>query len=248
MNKNEKDKKKKHALDRITKDRVRTNILRRPEQAALACLVQRIPKKVTSDALTYIGLLGNFVVAASFVLAAHLHVNYLLVSVPGFIINWFGDSLDGRLAYYRNKPRKWYGFMLDVTVDWIGIIAIGIGFMIYVGSPFYILGFLFVVLYGWEMITALLRYKIIDKYSIDSGIMGPTEVRVIIALILVVEIIIPTSIIYSIGFIILLLLVSNITETRKLMHFADLRDVDENVRKEIIQRIEEMQASYEALN
>lgn len=246
--KNGNDKKKNDALQRITRDRVRTNILRRPEQAALAWLVQRVPKKVTSDGLTYIGLFGNFVVAASFVLAAYLHINYLLVSIPGFIINWLGDSLDGRLAYYRNKPRKWYGFILDVTVDWIGIIAIGAGFMIYVGSPFHILGFLFVVLYGWEMITALLRYKIIDKYSIDSGIMGPTEVRVVIALILVAEVIVPTSIIYSIGFIILLLLVSNITETRKLMRFADLRDVDENVRKEIIKRIERMQAAYETQN
>ena len=229
---------KKKVLEAITGDRKRTNILKGPEQAALAWLVQRVPPKVTSDALTYIGLLGNIVVGASFVMAAYLHVSCLLVGIAGFMVNWLGDSLDGRLAYYRNKPRRWYGFMLDVTIDWIGIAFIGIGFMIYVGNPFHILGFLFVVLYGWEMITALLRYKIIGKYSIDSGIMGPTEVRVVIALILVVEVIIPTSLIYSIGFIILLLLVSNITETRKLVHHANLRDVDENLKKEILSIIE----------
>lgn len=239
---------KSHILNRITRDRVRTNILRQPEQAALACLVQRIPNKVTSDALTYIGLLGNFVVAGSFVLATYLHVNYLLVSIPGFIINWLGDSLDGRLAYYRNKPRKWYGFMFDVTVDWIGVITIGIGFMIYAGYPFYILGFLFVVLYGWEMITALLRYKIIDKYSIDSGIMGPTEVRIIIVLILIIEIIVPTSIIYNAGLIVLLLLISNIIDTFKLMRFANFRDIDESVRKMLLEEIEIMQTLHENKN
>lgn len=245
MNKNGNDKKKNHALSRITKDRVRSNILRRPEQATLAYLVQRIPKKVTSDMLTYTGLFGNFMVATSFVLAAYLHINYLLISILGFIINWLGDSLDGRLAYYRNKPRKWYGFMLDVTIDWIGIIAIGVGFMIYAGSPFYFLGFLFVVLYGWEMITALLRYKIVNKYSIDSGLIGPTEVRIIIALILIVEIIVPTSIIYTVGLIVLLLLISNVIDTRKLMRFADFRDMEENVRKEILEEIEVMQTPHE---
>lgn len=228
----------KDALETITKDRKRTNILRRPEQAALAWLVQRVPKKVTSDKLTYIGLLGNIIVGISFVMAAYIHINLLLVSIIGFAINWLGDSLDGRLAYYRNKPRKWYGFMLDVTIDWIGIIFIGIGFMIYVGSPFYILGYLFVVLYGWEMITALLRFKIIGKYSIDSGIMGPTEVRILIALILILEVIMPSSILYSSSLIIIILIVTNFSDTRKLILHANLRDVDENIKKELISTTE----------
>lgn len=219
------------ALSLITKDRTRTNILRKQEQAALAWLVQRVPQKVTSDNLTYFGLSGNIIVGISFVLAAYLHIYFLLISLLGFTINWLGDSLDGRLAYYRNKPRKWYGFMLDVTIDWIGIIFIGMGFMIYVGHPFYVLGFLFVVLYGWEMITALLRYKIVDKYSIDSGIMGPTEVRIVIALMLILEIIIPTSVIYSSGLIVILLIITNITDTRKLIRHANQKDLIENEKR-----------------
>lgn len=228
----------KDVLKVITSDRKRTNILRKPEQAALACLVQRVPPSISSDALTYLGLFGNFLVGISFVMAAFYHINYLLISILGFILNWLGDSLDGRLAYYRNKPRKWYGFMLDVTIDWIGIIFIGIGFMIYVGSPFFLLGFLFVVLYGWEMITALLRYKILGSYSIDSGIMGPTEVRIVVALMLVMEVVIPFSIIYCSAVIIIILISANIRDTRRLIHHANLRDVDENVKKEIMSIIE----------
>lgn len=225
--------KRKNALALISKDRKRTNILRKPEQAALAWLVQRVPQKITSNALTYFGLLGNLIVGISFILGAYLHIYYLLISILGFVINWLGDSLDGRLAYYRKIPRKWYGFMLDVTIDWIGIIFIGIGFMVYVGYPFYFIGFLFVSLYGWEMITALLRYKITGKYSIDSGIMGPTEVRIIISLIIVLEVIIPSSILYSSIFIVLMLVVSNILETSNLIHHSNLRDVEEMLEKDI---------------
>jgi hypothetical protein len=39
--------------------------------------------------------------------------------------------MDGRLAYYRNRPKKLYGFTLDITIDWIGIILIGVGFIVY---------------------------------------------------------------------------------------------------------------------
>lgn len=229
--------KTKDVLDRISKDRKRTNILQKPEQAAIAWLVQRVPSYVTSDALTYLGLFGNIIVAISFVLAAYFNISFLLISIVGFIVNWLGDSLDGRLAYYRNKPRKWYGFSLDVTIDWVGIMFIGIGFMIYVNSPFQILGFIFVVLYGWEMITALLKYKIINKYSIDSGIMGPTEVRIVVAIIIIIEVIIPTSIIYSTVLINILLIITNITDTRQLLRYADFKDIDENIKKEILDTI-----------
>lgn len=218
---------------RISKDRKRTNILRKPEQAAIAWLVERMPKWVTSDGLTIMGLAGNMIVGFSFVLAAIFHVNWLLLSILGFVVNWVGDSLDGRLAYFRNKPRKWYGFSFDITVDWIGIVLIGAGFMFYAGSPFYFLGFLFVSLYGWEMITALMRYKITGSYSIDSGILGPTEVRIIIAIILILEVLFTGSIIYLVMIICIALLVANITDSYNLIKMADKRDNDEKVKNEI---------------
>lgn len=56
--------------------------------------------------LTGIGLRGNTLTFISFLLATYLNPNYLLLGVLGCAINWFGDSLDGRIAYYRQKPRK----------------------------------------------------------------------------------------------------------------------------------------------
>lgn len=218
------------SLKLITKDRERTNILRKWEQKSIAYLVQKVPSWISSDGLTAFGLFGNLIVASSFVMGALLNRYLLLISLPGFIINWIGDSLDGRLAYYRNKPRKWYGFSLDVTVDWIGVILIGLGYMIYVNNVNYIdsrwlyTGFFFVVMYGWEMITAQLRYKIGGKYSIDSGIFGPTEVRLILAIIFTTEVFVPATIQYLASITCIILLVSNLVEMRNLLKLADKRD------------------------
>ena len=104
-------------LNIIAKDRKRTNILKSSEQKLIAYLVQKVPLWINSDGLTAIGFFGNVMVASSIVLGAFFSRYWLLLSIVGFAINWFGDSLDGRIAYYRNNPRKWYGFSLDVTVD-----------------------------------------------------------------------------------------------------------------------------------
>ncbi|MDR1666974.1 MAG: CDP-alcohol phosphatidyltransferase [Bacteroidales bacterium] len=216
-----------NALAKITKDRLRTNLFRKQEQHLIAFLVQRVPVWMTSDMLTIIGLFGSFVTAAGFVMAGHFHRSFLLLGIAGFAINWFGDSLDGRLAYFRNKPRKWYGFSLDFTVDWLTNILIGYGYIVYVGGEWELLGFCFVVLYGWAMMTALLRYKITNKYTIDSGLFGPTEVRIIISLFLALEVIWKGSILYSGISACLFLLAIDIVDFLKLLKIADQRDKDE---------------------
>ena len=220
------------SLRLITSDRRRTNMLREWEQKTIAYLVQKVPAWISSDGLTAIGFFGNMMVAASFVMGAFLNRYWLLLSLLGFFVNWVGDSLDGRLAYYRNKPRKWYGFSLDVTVDWIGTFLIGFGYTMYAPGWWKYAGFFFVILYGWEMITAQLRYKIINKYSIDSGIFGPTEVRLVLGTIITVEVFIPGSLQYLATAACIVLLVSNLVEARKLLRLADERDKDDRRMKE----------------
>jgi phosphatidylglycerophosphate synthase len=215
------------ALSRITKSRQRTNILKKHEQFLIAFLVQRLPLFITSNMLTGIGLFGSFVTAGSFVLAEKHHRTWLLLGIIGLMINWFGDSLDGRLAYYRQTPRKWYGFSLDFIFDWFTNILIGAAYIYYVPSPWEMVGFVFVCLYGWAMMMALLRYKITNQYTIDSGPFGPTEVRILICLILVLETILPYTIIYSGTIICAALLVFNIKDFRLLLRMSDRRDKDE---------------------
>jgi len=215
-------------LKTIAQGRERTNLLRKWEQRTIAYFVQRLPSWMTSNMLTGIGFFGSIVTFLSFVLAHYVHGYCLLIGVLGFFISLFGDSLDGRVAYYRNKPRKWYGFSLDFTIDWIGIVLMGMGFIVYVSDVWEIIGFLFVVLYGWEMMTALLRYKVTNKYSIDSGLLGPTEARVVISAILVLEVFVNTSIIYSSALACVILFISNILETNRILKLADIQDKEEN--------------------
>ena len=175
--------------------------------------------------LTSLGLAGNLLVALLMCVASVYGSWWLLLTPLAFFINWFGDSLDGRLAYYRKKPRTWFGFCLDIVVDWIGIIAIGLGYYTYVQPEWKIIGFIFVVLYGAEMIISQLRYKVTDKYSIDSGLLGPTEVRIILAILFCMDFFIPGSI-HWIGLAVsIVLLLSFISDFRQLLTLADERDI-----------------------
>lgn len=227
LNVNKQQKAHKQALKVISSDRERTNILRKYEQNLIAYLVQRIPSWISSDMLTLIGFSGSILIFFSFFLATYVHPALLLLGVAGFIISWFGDSLDGRVAYYRKIPRKWYGFALDITADWLGIILMGLGFIVYVPGSWEMVGFGFVVMYGWEMITTLVRYKITGKYSIDSGILGPTEVRIVLSIIFTIEVLVHHSILYMSVIVTSVLLIANIIDTLKLLKLADECDIRE---------------------
>ena len=209
---------------RTFSDRKRTNILKRAEQLTIVFLLPKVPKFISPNVLTLIGTLGSGFVFLAFVLGTYLANWYLLLGIFGLAINWLGDSLDGRLAYYRNIPRRWYGFALDIIADWIGIVLIGFGYYIYAENGTQIVAFAFVALYGWSIIISQLRYKITNEYSIDSGFVGPTELRFIIAFILILEVLFPGSITYSAGLITALLVIINIVDSIKLLKLGDLRD------------------------
>lgn len=220
-------------LESISRDRTRTNLLRAAEQATLAFLVQRIPARISSNMLTAVGFFGSLIVFLSFILATYIDRTYLLLGVLGFMISWFGDSLDGRTAYFRKKPRKLYGFVLDITIDWISIITIGCGYLVYSEGVWELLGYGFVVMYGWEMIIALLRYKITGKYSIDSGKFGPTEARIVVSIIMVAEVLFQGSINFSSVVAVLALFIINIYDTRRLLKVSD--DIDKNDSKKVVE-------------
>lgn len=210
---------------KIFQDRQRTNALRSAEQRAILYLCERMPRRITSNILTAIGFAGGVVVFAGLMLAT-LHRAYLLLSILGLAIHWFGDSLDGRLAYFRQTPRKWFGFSLDINVDWTSVILIALGFYYYLPA-YKIVAFLFAGAYGGAMILSLLRYKITDRYDIDSFRMGPTELRIVLAIVLLLEIFLPGTLLLfgiasSAG-----LIAMNLLETSRLLRQADRRDAEE---------------------
>jgi len=215
-------------LQRTFSDRKRTNILKSFEQSTIVFLLPKLPKFISPNVLTFIGTLGSGIVFLAFVLGTYLANWYLLLGIIGLAINWLGDSLDGRLAYFRNIPRRWYGFALDIIADWIGIVLIGFGYYIYAENGTQIVAFAFVSLYGWSIIISQLRYKITNEYSIDSGAVGPTELRFIIAFILIAEVLFPGSITYLAGLITIILLIINIIDSLKLLKLGDLKDKNQD--------------------
>lgn len=217
---------------KIFADRKRTNILSGLEQRFITFLLPRIPKWLSSDGLTFVGFIGSVLILISFLLGEYVNRAFLYLAVVGFFVQWFGDSLDGRVAYFRNKSRKWYGFALDIVMDWISTVLIGLGYVFYASDDFKYSGFVLVALYGWAMIISQLRYKITDKYTIDAGLVGPTEIRVIISLVIILETFVVGSINYSVIGICTVLFFINIGDTLKILKLGDERDRAEKLLKE----------------
>jgi phosphatidylglycerophosphate synthase len=217
-------------------DRSRTNLLRGLEQPTLLFLCRIMPKFLTPDLLTAIGMLGTVIVFAGFYFASITHEKiHLLWAILGFAINWFGDSLDGRIAYYRNTPRKWYGFALDCIMDWLSLVIMSLGFYLYIDDAYKIFVFLFACNYAWVVLIAQLRYKITDKYTIDPGPIGPTEVRILLCLVVVTEWYFGNILIYfsTIGNVLFFLI--NVVDTFKLLKLGNEKDAEEKLKKQAAQ-------------
>lgn len=147
------------------------------ERPAIAWLVRKMPGWVTPDHLTYFGLAASVLIGFSYYLA-NFDKNFLWLAGVGFILNWFGDSLDGNLARYRKIERPKYGFFIDHTMDSISevIIFIGIGL-----SPYVDLELALLALVGYLCMANLvyITTSVEGKFKISYGYLGPTEARVI---------------------------------------------------------------------
>jgi len=82
--------------------------------------------------LTIFGFLSSILIGVSYYLS-NFNRNYLWLASLGFILNWFGDSLDGNLARYRNIERPLYGFFIDHAMDIMSEVVIFLGLA---SSPF----------------------------------------------------------------------------------------------------------------
>ena len=161
--------------------RIQTSVLNALEKKVLVWLAQRQPRWVTSDMLTYIGVLGAVVIAAGYILASH-NINFLWLSSLGFIINWYGDSLDGTLARVRKTQRPIYGYYLDHTVDAINevMIFVGVGLS---GLMHLEIALLALVIYLLMTINVSINAHLKKEFKLTYAKMGPTEFRIIMILI-----------------------------------------------------------------
>jgi archaetidylinositol phosphate synthase len=150
------------------------------ERPALRWLAAHMPAWMTPDILTAIGMVGTLIIFASYILT-NISPIFLWLANFGLVVNWFGDSLDGTLARYRDIQRPRYGFFIDHTVDAVAecLIVLGLGL-----SPFvrFDLACLALICYLMLSVLVYIQQIVTNEFRISYGKLGPTEVRVIIIL------------------------------------------------------------------
>ncbi|MEA3439586.1 MAG: CDP-alcohol phosphatidyltransferase family protein [Chloroflexota bacterium] len=147
------------------------------ERPALAWLAAHQPAWMTPDILTIIGIFGSVLIFVSYALS-RINPAFLWLASLGFVINWYGDSLDGTLARHRKIERPKYGFFVDHIVDAISevMVFLGLGLTYYVRfdiAAIALVGYLLMSVYVY-VTTA-----VTGVFQISYGKFGPTEVRVL---------------------------------------------------------------------
>ena len=143
----------------------------------LVWFAERQPRWMTSDILTGIGVVGAVIVAVGYFLSNY-HIGWLWLASLGFVINWYGDSLDGTLARVRNTQRPIYGFYLDHNIDGItmAIMCIGAGLSdmlnLYIAMAV-------LAVYLLLSISVYINAHLKGEFKLTYAGMGPTEFRLI---------------------------------------------------------------------
>lgn len=161
--------------------RIQTSVLNALEKKVLVWLAERQPKWMTSDILTYIGTFGAVVICAGYILSGW-NINFLWLSSLGFVINWYGDSLDGTLARVRKTQRPIYGYYIDHTIDAINevVIFIGVGLS---GLMHMEIALLALVMYFLMTINVSIDAHLKKEFKLTYARMGPTEFRIMMIII-----------------------------------------------------------------
>ena len=160
--------------------RVQVSFVTAAEKRVLAWFAARMPAWVNSDHLTLLGFAAQIMVGVSYALARY-NRQWLLWGVLFLTVNWFGDSLDGTLARFRNRQRPRYGFYVDHVIDAIGstVLMVGLALSGYM-SPIVAMGLL--VAFLLLAIETYLATYTIGKFHLSFFNLGPTEIRIILAI------------------------------------------------------------------
>ncbi|MBK5294217.1 MAG: CDP-alcohol phosphatidyltransferase family protein [Acidobacteriia bacterium] len=161
--------------------RQQTSLLSGLEKKTLLWLAARMPAAVNSDHLTLIGLLSTVGAGLSYWYARYQPVAGLLLVCAFLVINWFGDSLDGTLARYRNKQRPRYGFYVDHIVDAFGTSFLlgGLALSSYMSVT---IALPLLVIYLILSIESYLTTYTMGKFQISYYKFSPTELRILLCI------------------------------------------------------------------
>ena len=160
--------------------REQTSLLAPLERISLQWLARNMPAWVKSDHLTLLGFAAMFVAGACYAVAQWWPSAFLIVNVC-LAVNWFGDSLDGTLARYRNKQRPRYGFYVDHIIDAFGILFVLCGLALS-GYMSWTIALATLVVYFMLSIDVYLATYTIGTFKLSFYKFSPTELRILLAI------------------------------------------------------------------
>lgn len=151
-----------------------------PEKKALNWLAHRTPRWINSDHLTLLGLAAMLAAGAAYWTSGR-NKHALILVVVSLFLNWFGDSLDGTLARFRNCQRPRYGYYVDHVIDLFGTTALlaGLALSGYM-SPLIALA----LLAAFVLVEAevFLATHVQQVFRLSCFCIGPTELRIVLAI------------------------------------------------------------------
>ena len=150
------------------------------ERKVLHWIAARLPASVNSDHLTVLGFVAQFLGGVSYAMS-RWNRGALVLATFFIAMNWFGDSLDGTLARWRNQQRPRYGFYVDHMIDTFGAAFLMGGLAISGFLHWYVaLGMLFAFLV--LSIEVYLSTYTLGTFQLSYSILGPTEIRILLAI------------------------------------------------------------------
>ena len=166
------------------------------EKPYLMKTAAKLPKWVSSDHLTFLGIVGAILIAAGYALSGYSKL-WILLAELGLYLNWFGDSLDGTTARVRHEERERYGYFIDHMVDSFVIVFVCMGVGISPLMDMRIALCIAIIYLLFNIYCHIVTY-VDGVFKISFGIVGPTEFRIIIFLVNIVLLFIDPFIKYSI--------------------------------------------------
>jgi archaetidylinositol phosphate synthase len=177
--------------------RINTGVLAAVEKRALIWIAQRLPCWVNSDHLTALALVAMAGAGAAF-WASRYWLPALGFAILALAVNWFGDSLDGTVARVRKHERPRYGFYVDHVVDIVGITLL-VGGMALSGLMSPLVGLAFLVAYLLVAAEVFLATAVNGQFRMSFLNIGPTELRILLAIGTLALFVRPTVSIFGLG-------------------------------------------------
>lgn len=167
-----------YCIKMTTVPRIQQNLLAANERRLLNWLCPRLPQRVTPDMMTALGFAGAAMVGTGYMMSTD-SLMWLWLTQLGYVLNWFGDSLDGSLARFRRIERPNYGYFIDHSVDALAILVMlgGLGL-----GPFVELEVALFALVAYLLLSihTYLCAQVIDQFKLTYLAGGPTELRLML--------------------------------------------------------------------